>query len=60
MALPIQVPEGTVVLSNRFGDGPFEDCQQFVQVKLPQGVEIEVSTHFAWAVAGLLSARRED
>ena len=41
MPLPIQVPDGTVVLSNRFGDGPFADCQQFIQVVLPQGVEIE-------------------
>jgi hypothetical protein len=41
MPLPIQVPYGTVVLSNRFGDGPFEDCQQFIHVRLPQGVEIE-------------------
>jgi hypothetical protein len=41
MPLPIQVPHGTVVLSNRFGDGPFEDCQQFIQVVLPHGVEIE-------------------
>jgi hypothetical protein len=41
MPLPIQVPDGTVVLSNRFGDGPFEDCQQFTQVRLPQGIEIE-------------------
>ena len=41
MPLPIQILDGTVVLSNRFGDGPFEDCQQFIQVRLPQGVEIE-------------------
>jgi hypothetical protein len=41
MPLPIQVPDGTVVLSNRFGDGPFGDCQQFIQVLLPKGVEIE-------------------
>jgi hypothetical protein len=41
MPLPIQVPDSTVVLCNRFGDGPFEDCQQFIQVLLPQGVQIE-------------------
>lgn len=41
MPLPIQVPDGTAVLCNRFGDGPFEDCQRFIQVVLPQGVEIE-------------------
>lgn len=41
MPLPIQLPDGSVVLSNRFGDGPFEDCQRFVDVVLPQGVEIE-------------------
>jgi hypothetical protein len=41
MPLPIQVPDGTVVLSNRFGDGPFDDCPQFIQVVLPQGVETE-------------------
>ena len=28
-------------LSNRFGDGPYAECQQFIQVVLPQGVEIE-------------------
>jgi hypothetical protein len=41
MPLPLQLPEGSVVLSNRFGDGPFEDCARFVRVALPQGIEIE-------------------
>jgi hypothetical protein len=41
MPLPLQLPDGTVVLSNRFGHGPFADCQPFVRVQLPQGVEIE-------------------
>ena len=41
MPEPLQLPDGTVVLSNRFGDGPFKDCQPFVRVVLPQGVEIE-------------------
>jgi hypothetical protein len=39
--LPLQLPEGSVVLSNRFGDGPFHDCERFVRVVLPQGIEIE-------------------
>ena len=41
MPQPVQLPDGSIVLSNRFGDGPFEDCQRFVRVRLPQGVEIE-------------------
>ena len=41
MARPLQLPDGTVVLSNRFGCGPFKDFQPFVRVVLPQGVEIE-------------------
>ena len=41
MPQPLQLPEGSIVVSNRFGDGPFEDCQRFVCVQLPQGVEIE-------------------
>jgi hypothetical protein len=28
-------------LSNRFGDGPFHDCERFVRVRLSQGIEIE-------------------
>ena len=49
MPLPIQVPDGTVVLSNRFGDGPFEDCQQFIHVRLPQSIEIE-GVYNAWGM----------
>jgi hypothetical protein len=41
MPEPLQLPDGTVVLSNRFGHGPFKDFQRFVRVVLPQGVEIE-------------------
>lgn len=41
MPEPLQLPDGTVVLSNRFGHGPFFDCQSYVRVVLPQGVEIE-------------------
>jgi hypothetical protein len=41
MAEPLQLPDGTVVLSNRFGHGPFKDFQPFVRVVLPQGIEIE-------------------
>jgi hypothetical protein len=41
MPLPLQLPEGSVVLSNLFGDGPFHDCERFVRVVLPQGIEIE-------------------
>jgi hypothetical protein len=41
MPLPLQLLQGSIVLSNRFGHGPFEDCQRFVRVVLPQGVEIE-------------------
>src|SRR5688572_18619115 len=41
MADVLQLPDGTVVLSNRFGHGPFKDFQPFVRVILPQGVEIE-------------------
>ena len=37
----LQLPEGTTVLSNRFGSGPFENYERFVRVLLPQGVEIE-------------------
>jgi hypothetical protein len=37
----LQLPDGTRVLSNRFGCGPFKDFQPFVKVVLPQGVEIE-------------------
>ena len=48
MPQPLQLPEGSIVFSNRFGDGPFEDCQRFVCVQLPQGVEIE----------GIFNARR--
>jgi hypothetical protein len=31
MSIPLQLPDGTVVLSNRFGNGPFDDCQPFVE-----------------------------
>src|SRR5262245_45261767 len=41
MPLPLELPEGSVVLSNRFGDGLFQDCERFVCVVLPQGIEIE-------------------
>jgi hypothetical protein len=41
MPWTLQLPDGTVVLSNRFGCGPFDDCQSYVRVQLPQGVEIE-------------------
>jgi hypothetical protein len=41
MPEPLQLPDGTVVLSNRFGHGPFKDFQPFVRVLLPQGIEIE-------------------
>ena len=41
MPWSLQLPDGTVVLSNRFGHGLFDDCQSFVCVQLPQGVEIE-------------------
>ena len=41
MPLLLQLPDGTVVLSYRFGHGPFEDFQPYVRVVLPQGVEIE-------------------
>jgi hypothetical protein len=41
MPLPLQLPDGSIVLSNRFGDGPFEDGQCFVCVRLPQDVEVE-------------------
>jgi hypothetical protein len=41
MPLPLQLPNGSVVLSNRFGDGPFADCERFVRVVLPKGIEIE-------------------
>jgi hypothetical protein len=41
MPWSLQLPDETVVLSNRFGCGPFDDCQPFVRVQLPQGVEIE-------------------
>jgi hypothetical protein len=41
MPLPLQLPSGSVVLSNRFGEGPFADCECFVRVLLPQGVEVE-------------------
>ena len=40
MPEPLQLPDGTVVLSNRFGHGPSDD-QSFVRVVLPQGEEIE-------------------
>jgi hypothetical protein len=30
MPEPLQLPDGTVVLSNRFGHGPFKDFQPFV------------------------------
>lgn len=36
-----ELPDGTVVLSNRFGHGPFKDFQRYVLVVPPQGVEIE-------------------
>jgi hypothetical protein len=39
---PLQLPPGSIVLRNRFGDGPFEDCERFVRVVLPQGIEIGV------------------
>lgn len=41
MPQPLQLPGGSIVLSNRFGDGPFEHGQQFVRVILPQAVELE-------------------
>jgi hypothetical protein len=41
MPLPLQLPPGSIVLNNRFGDGPFEDRQRFVDLVLPQGVELE-------------------
>jgi hypothetical protein len=41
MPEPLPLPDGSVVLSNRFGHGPFKDFQRFVRVVLPQGVEIE-------------------
>jgi hypothetical protein len=41
MPQPLQLPDGTVLLSNRFGHGPFEDFQRFVRVVVPQGIEIE-------------------
>jgi hypothetical protein len=41
MPEPLQPPDGTVVLSNRFGHGPFKDLQPFLRVIVPQGVEIE-------------------
>ena len=41
MPEPLQLPDGTAVLSNRFGHGPFKDFQPFVRVVLPQGVEFE-------------------
>jgi len=41
MAQTLQLPDGSIVLSNRFGDGPFEDGQPFVRVRLPQDVEVE-------------------
>ena len=41
MPEPLQLPDGTVVLTNRFGHGPFKDFQPFVRVILPQDVEIE-------------------
>jgi hypothetical protein len=59
MPLPIQLPEGSIVLSNRFGDGPFEDCQHFVRVVLPQGVEIDGiynAAHKAWPQRFVLHA----
>jgi hypothetical protein len=37
----LQLPDGTKVFSNRFGNGPFQNCERFVNVVLPQGVEIE-------------------
>jgi hypothetical protein len=40
MPLPIQLPDGSVVLSNRFGHGPFDDCQPFVRIVLPPGVRL--------------------
>ena len=41
MPWSLQLPDGTIVLSNRFGCGPFDDCQPYFRVQLPQGVEIE-------------------
>jgi hypothetical protein len=41
MPEPLQLPDGSVVLSNRFGHGPFKDFQPYVRVVLPQSVEIE-------------------
>jgi hypothetical protein len=41
MPWSFQLPDGTVALSNRFGCGPFDDCQPYVRVQLPQAVEIE-------------------
>jgi hypothetical protein len=41
MPEPLQLSDGTVVLSNRFGHGPFKDFQSFVRVILAQSVEIE-------------------
>lgn len=41
MPWSLQLPDGTVVLSNRLGPGPFDDCQPFVRVQFPQGAEIE-------------------
>jgi hypothetical protein len=41
MARVLQLPDGTTVLSNQFGSGPFEDFERFVRVVVPQGVELE-------------------
>ena len=55
MAIPLQLPPGSVVLSNRFGDGPFHDCERFVGVVLPQGIEIEAVPNAASAAAQALA-----
>ena len=39
--LQFQLPDGTVVLSNRFGHARFADCQRLVRVVMPHGVAIE-------------------
>jgi hypothetical protein len=38
MPKPLQLPDGSVVVSNRFGNGPFDDFQHFVRVIFPQCV----------------------
>jgi hypothetical protein len=44
----LQLPEGSVVLSNRFGHGLFNDCPRFVRVQLPQGVAISRDLFCLW------------